>query len=189
GGLEALVRWQHPIDGVVGPAEFLHLVEELGLGCQLGVHLIHEACIAARTLRDRGHTDIRIAVNLSSAQIVDRNLVALFEQKLRDFAIPASALEVEITEVALIRDPHNAKNILSGLRQLGLSVALDDFGTGYSSLAYLRHFPIDRIKLDQSFVHELPDYEETAAIVRAICELSKALDVELVAEGVERETE
>jgi EAL domain-containing protein (putative c-di-GMP-specific phosphodiesterase class I) len=91
--------------------------------------------------------------------------------------------------VTLIRDPHNAKNILSGLRGLGIAVALDDFGTGYSSLAYLRHFPIDRIKLDQSFVRELPEFEETAAIVRAIYGLSQALGVDLVAEGIEKESE
>lgn len=188
-GLEALVRWQHPVDGLIEPAEFLPLVDELGLGGQLGTHIIHEACAAARRLRDRGHTDIRVAVNLAGAQIVDRNLVQLFKDEMAERDLPASALEVEITEVALIRDPHNAKNILSGLRQLGIAVALDDFGTGYSSLAYLRHFPIDRIKLDRSFVHELPDFEETAAIVRAIYELSKALGVELIAEGVENETE
>jgi diguanylate cyclase (GGDEF)-like protein len=188
-GLEALVRWQHPVEGLIGPAEFLPLIDELGLASQLGMHIINEACAAARRLRDRGHADIRVAVNLAGAQIVDRNLVQLFKDKMAELDLPASALEVEITEVALIRDPHNAKNILSGLRQLGIAVALDDFGTGYSSLAYLRHFPIDRIKLDRSFVHELPDFEETAAIVRAICELSKALGVELIAEGVENETE
>ena len=99
--------------------------------------------------------------------------------------LPAGSLEVEITEGALIRDPANAKKVLSGLRRLGVSVALDDFGTGYSSLAYLRRFPIDRIKLDRSFVRELPETRETAAIVRAIRDLASALGVELIAEGIE----
>jgi len=103
--------------------------------------------------------------------------------------LPAGSLEVEITEGALIRDPANAKKVLSGLRRLGVSVALDDFGTGYSSLAYLRRFPIDRIKLDRSFVRELPETRETAAIVRAIRDLASALGVELIAEGIEREAE
>jgi diguanylate cyclase (GGDEF)-like protein len=188
-GLEALLRWQHPVDGLISPGEFLPLVDELGLGSQLGAQIIHEACVAAQVLRARGHVDLRVAINLASAQIVDHNLIRVFEDKLAELELPASAIEVEITEVTLIRDPHNAKNILSGLRGLGIAVALDDFGTGYSSLAYLRHFPIDRIKLDQSFVRELPDFEETAAIVRAIYGLSQALGVDLVAEGIEKESE
>jgi diguanylate cyclase (GGDEF)-like protein len=188
-GLEALVRWQHPVEGLIGPADFLPLVDEMGLGTRLGAVIIDEACRSARQLRDKGHVGIRVAINLSGAQILDRNLVALFEEKMAQYDLLASALEVEITEVALIRDPHNAKIILSDLRTLGISVALDDFGTGYSSLAYLRHFPIDRIKLDRSFVQELPEFKETAAIVRAICALSQALDVELVAEGIERDVE
>jgi diguanylate cyclase (GGDEF)-like protein len=180
--VEALVRWQHPVEGLMSPGEFLPLVDELGLSAQLGAWVVEAACGAARRLAERGHADVRVAVNLAGAQLVDHSNMARL-------AVPASALEVEITEVALIRDPHNAENILSALRRLGITIALDDFGTGYSSLAYLRRFPIDRIKLDRSFVRELPEFEQTAAIVRAICGLSKALGVELVAEGIERETE
>ena len=101
----------------------------------------------------------------------------------------AGAIEAEITEVALIRDPGQARKTISGLRSMGVSVALDDFGTGYSSLAYLRQFPVDRIKLDRSFVHELPEFPQTAAIVRAICGLACALGAEIVAEGIESEAE
>jgi diguanylate cyclase (GGDEF)-like protein len=187
--VEGLVRWRHPTEGLMSPGEFLPLVDELGLSTQLGACVIDAACAAARRLSEGGHPDIRVAVNLAGAQLVDHNLVRQFEDSLARHAVPASALEVEITEVALIRDPHNAKNILSALRRLGISVALDDFGTGYSSLAYLRRFPIDRIKLDRSFVRELPEFEQTGAIVRAIVTLSQALGVELVAEGVERDAE
>jgi diguanylate cyclase (GGDEF)-like protein len=187
--VEALVRWQHPVDGLMSPGEFLPLVDELGLSAQLGAWVVEAACGAARRLAERGHADVRVAVNLAGAQLVDHSLVRQLEDNMARLAVPASALEVEITEVALIRDPHNAENILSALRRLGITIALDDFGTGYSSLAYLRRFPIDRIKLDRSFVRELPEFEQTAAIVRAICGLSKALGVELVAEGIEREAE
>jgi diguanylate cyclase (GGDEF)-like protein len=186
--VEALVRWQHPVDGLMSPTEFLPIVDELGLSTQLGALVIDEACRAARQLRDRGHR-IRVAVNLSGAQLVDHGLVQQLEAKLDEFRLPAAALEVEITEVALIRDPHNAQSILCALRELGITISLDDFGTGYSSLAYLRRFPIDRIKLDRSFVRELPEFAETAAIVRAIKSLSEALRVDLVAEGTEREAE
>ncbi len=188
-GLEALVRWRHPLHGLMSPAEFLPLVEDLGLGTRLGAQVIDAACLAARELRDRGHHHIRVAVNLSAAQIVDRDLVTLFEDRIAEFRLPPSALEVEITEGALIRDPHNAEIVLTALRRLGISTALDDFGTGYSSLAYLRRFPIDRIKLDRSFVRELPEIEETAAIVRAIRGLARALGVEICAEGIERDVE
>ena len=188
-GLEALVRWQHPMHGLLGPMEFLPLIEGLGLSSEFGAHIVREGCRAARLLQDRGHRDLRVAVNLASAQLIDRYLTQLLVQQISMLQLPAGSLEVEITEGALIRDPANAKKVLSGLRRLGVSVALDDFGTGYSSLAYLRRFPIDRIKLDRSFVRELPETRETAAIVRAIRDLASALGVELIAEGIEREAE
>jgi c-di-GMP phosphodiesterase len=187
-GLEALVRWRHPVEGLMSPAEFLPLVDELGLTSELGAVVIDQACRSARQLREGGH-ELRIAVNLASAQLVDHGLVRQFEERMAEHRLSARALEVEITEVALIRDPHNATNILSGLRRLGITIALDDFGTGYSSLSYLRRFPIDRIKLDRSFVRELPEIKETAAIVRAVWELSRALGVEMIAEGIERQAE
>jgi EAL domain-containing protein (putative c-di-GMP-specific phosphodiesterase class I)/HAMP domain-containing protein len=188
-GLEALVRWQHPMHGLLGPMEFLPLIEGMGLSSEFGAHIVREGCRAARLLQDRGHHDLRVAVNLAPAQLIDRYLTQLFVQQISTLQLPAGSLEAEITEGALIRDPANAKKVLSGLRRLGVSVALDDFGTGYSSLAYLRRFPIDRIKLDRSFVRELPETRETAAIVRAIRDLAGALGVELIAEGIEREAE
>jgi len=188
-GLEALARWQHPMHGLLGPMEFLPLIEGMGLSSEFGAHIVREGCRAARLLQDRGHHDLRVAVNLAPAQLIDRYLTQLFVQQISTLQLPAGSLEAEITEGALIRDPANAKKVLSGLRRLGVSVALDDFGTGYSSLAYLRRFPIDRIKLDRSFVRELPETRETAAIVRAIRDLAGALGVELIAEGIEREAE
>ncbi len=188
-GLEALVRWRHPKRGVLSPAEFLPIVEELGLSGQLGAKLVVEACQSARRLKEIGRGDIRIAVNLSAAQIIDPNLVQQFAEQLASVNISGEAIEVEITEGTLIRHLAEAQEVLSRLRELGISVALDDFGTGYSSLAYVRRFPIDRIKLDRSFVREFPEIRETAAIIRVIRDLAKALNVEIVAEGVEREIE
>jgi diguanylate cyclase (GGDEF)-like protein len=188
-GLEALVRWDHPSLGLLGPMEFLPLIEGLGLSCELGAHVVREACRAARHLRELGLGELRVAINLAPAQLIDRHLTQLFVQQIATMQLPAGSLEVEMTEGALIRDPVNTRKVLSGLRRLGVSVALDDFGTGYSSLAYLRRFPIDRIKLDRSFVRELPETRETAAIVRAIRDLATALGVELIAEGTEREVE
>ena len=188
-GLEALVRWNHPAHGLLGPMEFLPLVDGMGLSAELGAHVVRQACQAARLLHDRGQSGVRVAVNLAPAQIADRQLTQLFVQQIASLQLPSHALEVEITEGTLIRDPANATRVLSGLRQLGVTVALDDFGTGYSSLAYLRRFPIDRIKLYRSFVRELPETRQTVAIVRAIRDLSAALGVELLAEGIEREAE
>jgi diguanylate cyclase (GGDEF)-like protein len=188
-GLEALVRWRHPTRGVLSPGEFLPILEDMGLSGQLGGQLIVEACQRARRLKELGYGDVRIAVNLSAAQIIDPNLVKLFVEQLARFNIAGSAIEVEITEGTLIRHLSEAQQVLSRLRELGITVALDDFGTGYSSLAYVRRFPIDRIKLDRSFVSEFPEIVETAAIVRVVRDLAKALDVEVLAEGVERPIE
>ncbi len=188
-GLEALVRWRHPTRGVLSPGEFLPILEDMGLSGQLGGQLIVEACQRARRLKELGYGDVRIAVNLSAAQVIDPNLVNLFVEQFAKFNIAGSAIEVEITEGTLIRHLSEAQHVLSGLRELGITVALDDFGTGYSSLAYVRRFPIDRIKLDRSFVREFPEIVETAAIVRVVRDLAKALDVEVLAEGVERPIE
>ena len=188
-GLEALVRWRHPTRGVLSPAEFLPILEEMGLSGQLGNHLIVEACQRARRLKELGHGDVRIAVNLSAAQIIDPDLVQLFIEQLSKANIAGDAIEVEITEGTLIRHLAEAQTVLSRLRELGMTVALDDFGTGYSSLAYVRRFPIDRIKLDRSFVSEFPEIVETAAIVRVVRDLAKALDMDVLAEGVERPIE
>jgi len=188
-GLEALVRWRHPTRGILGPGEFLTILEDMGLSSQLGGQLIVEACERARQLKQQGRGDIRIAVNLSAAQIIDPHLVDLFVEQLAKANIAGDALEVEITEGTLIRHLAEAQEVLSRLRELGMTVALDDFGTGYSSLAYIRRFPIDRIKLDRSFVSEFPEIVETAAIVRVVRDLAKALEIEVVAEGVERAIE
>jgi len=188
-GLEALVRWRHPTRGLLAPGQFLSILEEMGLSGQLGGQLITEACGRARSLKELGHGDIRIAINLSAAQIIDPQLVPFFIEQMEKANIAGEALEAEITEGTLIRHLTEAQDVLTRLRELGLTVALDDFGTGYSSLAYIRRFPIDRIKLDRSFVSEFPEIVETAAIVRVVRDLARALEIEVVAEGVERTIE
>jgi diguanylate cyclase (GGDEF)-like protein len=188
-GLEALVRWRHPSRGLVSPAEFLPTVDEMGLGGQLGALVIAQGCTIARRLWDMGRRDVRVAINLSAEQLSDPELAQQIEARLRKLGLTGQAIELEITEGALIQSPGVAKEALNRLRSLGATVALDDFGTGYSSLSYIRQFPIDRIKIDRSFTRELPEIPRAAAIVRAIRDLAKALDLTLLAEGVESESE
>ena len=188
-GVEALVRWRHPERGVLAPSEFLATIGEMGLGAQLGAFVIAAACEAAGRLRDLGRPDIRVAINLSSEQLSDPALADQIEASLARHGLTCAAIELEITEGAMIKNLAVAREGLARLRARGAAVALDDFGTGYSSLSYIRQFPIDRIKIDRAFTREMPEIAATAAIVRAIRELARALDLSLLAEGVERPAE
>ncbi len=182
-GFEALMRWNHPTRGIMKPNEFIWLAEETGLIVPLGEWALREACREATKWPD----DIRVAVNLSPVQFNCHDLVRSVMQALADSGLPARRLELEITETVLLA--HNAQNVrtLHELRNLGLHVSMDDFGTGYSSLSYLRTFPFDTIKIDRSFIRDLPDDANAAAIVRAITALGVSLGMAIVAEGVERQ--
>ena len=178
---EALVRWRHPQRGMIPPAEFIALAEETGLIAQLGEWVLRTACAEAATWPD----GICVAINLSPAQFRDRALVAMIENALGDAGLAADRLELEITEGVLLTDERRTLETLTALRAMGIRIAMDDFGTGYSSLSYLRRFRFDKIKIDQSFVRQIPGDPDSAAIVRAIITMSSCLGIATTVEGVE----
>ena len=182
-GFEALLRWRHPDRGLVSPAEFIPLAEELGLIVPIGAWVLAQACAEAATWPE----EIRVAVNLSPVQFHSPGLVATVRRALQASGLPAHRLELEITESALLQNSKTVLATLHELRALGLRTALDDFGTGYSSLSYLRSFPFDKLKIDQSFVREVTHRPDCRAIVRSVLGLSRELGMTTTAEGVERE--
>ena len=184
-GFEALVRWNHPVHGRLGPDAFIPLAEETGLIVALGRQVLEQACRVALHWPDHVH----IAVNLSPVQFCDPQIVQTISTVLASTGLPASRLELEVTEGVLIADEQGALDTLRELRELGVVLALDDFGTGYASLSYLRKFPFERIKLDRSFVQAQVIEERSRHILQAILGLSHDLHLSVVAEGVETRTQ
>ena len=184
-GVEALVRWRDPELGQVSPDRFIPVAEDSSQILELGEFVLHEACAQAARWRAAGLPIGRMAVNLSPAQFAYQDLVDTVQRVLRATGLPPEALELEITEGTLMRDRQGAVATLEALHALGVTTALDDFGTGYSSLAYLKRFPLDKIKIDRSFVSDLPDDPDDAAIARTIINLGKTLGLKVLAEGVE----
>ncbi len=182
-GFEALIRWRHPKRGMVSPAEFIPVAEEIGLIVPLGEWVIRKACLAACSWPD----DIKVAVNLSPSQFKSRNLVPTVIASLQESGLPARRLELEVTETLLLQDNETTLGMLHELRALGTRISMDDFGTGYSSLRYLRSFPFDKIKIDQSFIRDLSRHEDSIHIVRAVRGLCAGLGMTTTAEGVETE--
>jgi diguanylate cyclase (GGDEF)-like protein len=180
-GFEALLRWHHPERGLVPPGEFIPLAESIGLIVPLGEWVLREACAEAA----RWPGDMTVAVNLSPLQFKNANLVQTVTDALAAAGLPPRRLELEITESVLLQENENNPATLHRLRDRGVRIALDDFGTGYSSLSYLRVFPFDRIKIDGSFVKELPHNVECVSIVRAMADLARGLRMATTAEGVE----
>jgi diguanylate cyclase (GGDEF)-like protein len=178
---EALMRWTHPVRGPVSPAIFIPLAEEIGAINALGAFALSRACTNAADWP----VGIKVAVNLSAEQFEDEDFVGTVMRVLSATGLPANRLELEITETVLMRDDAKTIEILDRLRTMGITIALDDFGTGFSSLSYLRRFPFDKIKIDQSFIRDLPSRTESVAIVRAVAQLAKTLGMRTVAEGVE----
>jgi predicted signal transduction protein with EAL and GGDEF domain len=178
---EALLRWQHPERGMVSPMEFIPLAEEIGLIVPLGEWVLRKACADAVLWPD----EIKVAVNLSPIQVMNKNLVPVVVDALASSGLPARRLELEITESVLLQNTEATLATLHQLHQLGVKISMDDFGTGYSSLSYLRSFPFDKIKIDRSFVSGLVDGEDSRAIVQAIAGLAVNLGVMTTAEGVE----
>lgn len=180
-GFEALLRWRHPDRGLVSPAHFIPIAEEIGLIVEIGEWVLREACTIATSWPD----NLRVAVNLSPAQFKSRRLIATVEQALRGANLAPERLELEITETVMLQDTEATLATLCELHDIGVRIAMDDFGTGYSSLSYLRRFPFDRIKIDQSFVSGLGKREDCGAIVRAVTGLSGELGMATTGEGVE----
>lgn len=184
-GVEALLRWDSPTRGQVCPSVFIPAAEESGLIVQLGEWILRTACLQMRQWIDQGVDVPVVAVNLSARQFVMHKLVAMVQQALQDACIPASRLELEITESMIMANPDEAVAILRELRAMGVKVSIDDFGTGYSSLSNLRNFPLDALKIDRSFILNLPDDDDNAAITAAIVAMARKLRLTVVAEGVE----
>jgi len=180
-GFEALLRWHHPVRGLISPADFIPIAEETGLIVPLGEWVLRQAC--KETASWPG--DIKIAVNLSPAQLKSRELVQVVISALAAAGMAATRLQLEITESVLMQNTFATLGKLHQLRKLGVQIAMDDFGTGYSSLSYLRSFPFDKIKIDRSFINDLSNGAEPLAIVRAVASLAKSLSMVSTAEGVE----
>jgi diguanylate cyclase (GGDEF)-like protein/PAS domain S-box-containing protein len=178
---EALLRWKHPERGLIPPAEFIPIAEEIGLIVPLGEWVLRRACADAM----QWPADIKVAVNLSPIQVMNQNLVAVVVGALAAAGLPASRLEVEITESVLMQNSEATLATLHRLRELGVKISMDDFGTGYSSLSYLRSFPFDKIKIDRCFISGLATGDDSVAIVMAIAGLAKHLGIATTAEGVE----
>jgi diguanylate cyclase (GGDEF)-like protein/PAS domain S-box-containing protein len=178
---EALIRWKHPLRGMISPMDFIPLAEETGLITQLGDWILRKACMDAAAWS----REVRVAVNLSPVQFKNSNLVQSVISALASSGLTPERLELEITETVLLQDSEATLAALHKLRSFGVKISMDDFGTGYSSLSYLRSFPFDKIKIDRSFVHELATREDSMAIVRAVTGLGKSLGISIVAEGVE----
>jgi EAL domain-containing protein (putative c-di-GMP-specific phosphodiesterase class I) len=187
-GVEALVRWQHPVRGLVPPMDFIPLAEETGLIIPLGVWTIREACRQIKRWQQDFPVDdpITLSVNLSPRQVHHPNIIRDVSDALEDSGLTANRLVLEITENVLMTDTAATLSRLFQLKALGLRLAVDDFGTGYSSFAYLRRFPVDIIKIDKSFIDGIATEPTAAALVDAMIRIAKALNLETVAEGVER---
>ncbi len=184
-GVEALVRWQHPQLGVLMPGRFITIAEETGLIIQLGETVLRKACKQARIWQKKGLTSLKVSVNLSPRQFRQRSLIPTIDQILEETGCDPAGLELELTETTLMDAPEDAAAILKALKRRGIGLAIDDFGTGYSSLSHLKHFPIDRLKIDRSFICDLNRSPEDGAIVEAIIAMANRLSLQVVAEGVE----
>ncbi|HEV3002718.1 MAG TPA: EAL domain-containing protein, partial [Solirubrobacteraceae bacterium] len=184
-GAEALVRWEHPLRGLVLPASFVGHAEHTGLIRPLTLHVLDTALAQVRDWRDAGLREMTVAVNVSMRSLLDRSLIADVEQLLAKWDVPAEALQLELTESTIMADPQRAREILDALHAVGVGLSIDDFGTGYSSLGKLRQLPVDEIKIDRSFVVGMAHDRSDATIVRSTIDLARNLGLRVVAEGVE----
>jgi diguanylate cyclase (GGDEF)-like protein len=182
---EALIRWQHPERGMIAPDQFIPLAEESGLIVPIGEWVLREACRQVRVWQDQGLPTLRVAVNISALQFRRLDLVDTVRRALADAGVAAKYLEIELTETAVMSDPEESVDILERLSRMGVVVSVDDFGTGYSSMSYLRRFPIDKLKIDRSFITNVMTSADDASIVQAIISLAHGLRLKVVAEGVE----
>ena len=184
-GMEALLRWRHPDLGMIPPAQFIPIAEEIGLIGSIGQWVIRTACRQNKAWQDRGFPPMRVAVNLSARQFNDENLVESITAILEETRMDPKCLELEITESMIMHNVGTTMRKLTALGSAGIRIAIDDFGTGHSSLAYLKRFPIDTLKIDRSFVSDLTRNTEDQTITATIITMGKSLDLTVVAEGVE----
>jgi diguanylate cyclase (GGDEF)-like protein len=187
-GVEALIRWRHPVRGVVQPEGFIPMLEETGLIMEVGRWVLQEACRQGAAWRRAGY-DINMAVNVSGRQLDSDELIAEVQETLAESELDAGALTIEITETTLMRNVEETARRLAAIKELGVRIAIDDFGTGYSSLAHLQRFPVDALKIDRSFIAGLKNNKEGETLIHTLVQLGKALSIETLAEGIEQHEE
>jgi diguanylate cyclase (GGDEF)-like protein len=188
-GTEALLRWIHPERGMVPPNDFIPVAEDTGIIVQLGEWVLEAACRQTKLWQTQGSPDLRVAVNLSTVQLRERDLAERFAAVLERTGLEPRFLELELTEATMMRKDQNTQDQLAKLRAMGVRIAIDDFGTGYSSLSYLTRLPVDCLKVDRSFVSDLKPGSNTEVVVRAIMAIARSLSLRVVAEGVETEAQ
>jgi predicted signal transduction protein with EAL and GGDEF domain len=184
-GVEALLRWYQPEEGLISPNEFIPQLEELGLMVEVGEWVLRTACLQNVAWQKEGIPPVRVTVNVSAQQFYRGNIVLTVERVLRETGLEPEWLELELTESLTLDDSETTIKIMQDLKRIGVSLSLDDFGTGWSSLSYLRKFPLDRIKIDRSFMRDIPSEPAAEAVVRSIVSLGQNLGLDCVAEGVE----
>ena len=182
--MEALIRWEHPEKGLIPPVEFISIAEDTGLIIPMGEWVLRTACLQNKKWMKAGLSPMVISVNLSVRQLYQPNLVDIVQQILKETKLAPEYLELEITESMMV-DKDQALEVIKGLKRLGVQISLDDFGTGYSSLHYLNEFPIDKIKIDQSFIRNCTSNANNATIVKMIIAMAHHLKIKVVAEGIE----
>jgi EAL domain-containing protein (putative c-di-GMP-specific phosphodiesterase class I) len=185
-GVEALIRWKHPVRGIISPDDFIPLAEETGLITEIGKWVLDQACSQGAAWRAAGYA-IGMAVNVSARQLDSDQLIADIEAALASSGLEPGALTIEITETTLMRNVEETTRRLLAVKQLGVRVAIDDFGTGYSSLAHLQRFPVDALKIDRSFISGLSQNKEGEALIHTLVQLGRALSIETFAEGIEQQ--
>src|SRR3989338_6561066 len=183
--VEALLRWEHPNLGLIAPAEFIPLAEETGLIVPIGEWVLDTACVQNKAWQSAGYEPIKVSVNLSARQFQQPGLVETVQNALQKARLDPKYLELELTESLIMQNADTTVEILRQLSDMGVTLSIDDFGTGYSSLNYLKRFPIHRLKIDRSFVHDLVTDPDDAAIVKAIISMAHSLKLDVVAESVE----
>ncbi|WP_230209879.1 sensor domain-containing protein [Solemya velum gill symbiont] len=188
-GAEALLRWNHPKLGLVSPATFVPVLEEMGLITDVGNWVLRESCRHLRAWRRLGFDHLKVSVNVSPKQFKSWEFLGTVQNVIRETGVPPNCIELEITESLVMDDPENAVYLLKSLHELGVEISIDDFGTGYSSLSNLKSLPFDTLKIDRAFIKELPDDTDSATICRTIIALADALNLKTVAEGVEKLTQ
>lgn len=184
-GVEALLRWQDPILGNVSPSVFIPFAEEHGLIIDIGRYVLHAACAQVQRWRNDGLGEYPVAVNLSACQFLDPELVSYVRTTLETTGLPPELLEFELTESASMANAEQSISVMRSLKELGISISIDDFGTGFSNLSYLKRFPVDKLKIDRSFVIEMTQSSESLSIVQAVIAMAHRLKLKVVAEGVE----
>jgi len=184
-GMEALIRWQHPELGLIPPIEFIGLAENSGLIVPIGAWVLRTACASSQKLQNRLASPLTVSVNLSARQFEDKHLLREIERALKESSLKPGSLELEITESMVMRDIQNSKKILEGIKSMGIRLAIDDFGTGFSSFVSLKRFPFDCIKIDRSFIKDIPHDPDDVAITQAIIAMAHSLRLKVIAEGVE----